>query len=182
MQQVDTTVLGQHDPGTELAKATGFLPADRDDFAFYQQSQLYRSIESPSGLSMLHSNVLQSPNVASTPTTLSGNRGSAGLIGGYPFGGTELDLQSSSPLSHTRKLGSSQLYGLGNSNNPSTHHHQQHHHHQQQQSQHTTSSSLLYPDDDYFSCDNDSSGMLGMNIMNNSRSNSSNHGWNFRAM
>ena len=37
MQQVDTTVLGQHDPGTELAKATGFLP-ERDDYAYYQQS------------------------------------------------------------------------------------------------------------------------------------------------
>jgi len=58
MQQVDTTVLGQHDPGTELAKATGFLPIERDDFAYYQQNQLYRSIadeSSSGGLPMMHS-------------------------------------------------------------------------------------------------------------------------------
>lgn len=31
MQQVDTTNLSLQDAGTELAKATGFLPADRDE-------------------------------------------------------------------------------------------------------------------------------------------------------
>lgn len=33
MQQVDTTALPAHDPGTELAKATGFLP-ERDEYSY----------------------------------------------------------------------------------------------------------------------------------------------------
>lgn len=228
MQQVDTTVLGQHDPGTELAKATGFLPIERDDFAYYQQNQLYRSMTDESsitgggGLPMMHSqlahhhhHLLQSNT--STPTAASAaaaasasvlsssrdssnNNRNAGLIGGYSYGGAELDLQtihhnnSTSPVSilnqSQRKLGgSSQLYGISNgNNNNNTHHH--HHRHS------PSSSSLLFPDDDFFSSvgNNEDTSMLGgsMNIMssnnssnnNNGRSNNinSNSGWNFRAM
>ena len=211
MQQVDTTVLGQHDPGTELAKATGFLPIERDDFAYYQQNQLYRSItdeSSSGGLPMMqhsqhhhhHHHPLQS-NV-STPTAASAalsvsrdnnNNRSTGLIGGYSYGSAELDLQMlhpnncSSPVSllnqSQRKLGgSSQLYGLGNGNNNHLHRHSS-----------SSSSSLLFPDDDFFSSvgpDGDTSVLGGsMNIMssnnnnNNVRSNNnSNNGWNFRAV
>lgn len=42
MQQVDTSVLNSHDAGAELAKATGFLP-DRDDYEYFQQSQMIRA-------------------------------------------------------------------------------------------------------------------------------------------
>jgi hypothetical protein len=38
MQQVDTSSLPLHDAGTELAKATGFIPADRDDNSFRTSS------------------------------------------------------------------------------------------------------------------------------------------------
>jgi hypothetical protein len=223
MQQVDTTVLGQHDPGTELAKATGFLPMERDDFAYYQQNQLYRSMtdeSSSGGLPMMnslhhhhHHHPLQS-NV-STPTAAStaalslsrdNHNRSTGLIGGYSYGGTELDLQMlhpnncSSPVSllnqSQRKLGgSSQLYGLGNSNNNHLHRHSSLSSSASSSSS-SSSSSLLFPDDDFFSSvepDGDTSVLGGsMNIMSNNnnnnndynvRSNSNNNnGWNFRAM
>lgn len=95
MQQVDTTVLGQHDPGTELAKATGFLP-ERDDYAYYQQSQLYRTLETqnqfstlPSlqfGTSVNHNSSLLSNNLNVHPISSNPLLGS-----GYNPYGTNLD-------------------------------------------------------------------------------------------
>jgi len=68
MQQVDTTVVCDNDPGTELAKAMGFLP-DRDDQAYLVTSHQVR----------LESNV-----TAYVPTSafLAANGSSAGAIPG----------------------------------------------------------------------------------------------------
>lgn len=43
MQQVDTSSLPIHDPGTDLARATGFLPARDDDFAGYGRTHSFGS-------------------------------------------------------------------------------------------------------------------------------------------
>lgn len=199
MQQVDTTVLGQHDPGTELAKATGFLPIERDDFAYYQQNQLYRSIADESssvGLPMMHSQHHHHhhhslPSNVSTPTAASAtlsvsrdninnNNRSTGLIGGgYSYGGAELDLQMlhpnncSSPVSllnqSQRKLGGSSQL-YGLGNGNNNHLHRH------SSSSSSSSSSLLFPDDDFFSSTDGDTSVLGgsMNIMSNNNNNNNN--------
>jgi hypothetical protein len=101
MQQVDTSSLPAHDPGMELARATGFLPPRDDDFAGYGRTPSFGSATTLTTLdthdTAHHSISKQSekqtaaPAVASAPITsaLSSSPTSSGLIsdpwGNYRF-------------------------------------------------------------------------------------------------
>lgn len=79
MQQVDTTNISLQDAGTELAKATGFLPSDRDE-----ESTI--TMRSSSGSD--HELRAQFPGLDTQPFNQYGSRSSGGTGGNQnrPFG------------------------------------------------------------------------------------------------
>jgi hypothetical protein len=101
MQQVDTSSLHAHDPGMELARATGFLPPRDDELAGYGRTSSFGSATTLTTLDThdtIHHSIskssekpLAAPAVASTsrPSALFSSPSTAGLLndswGNYRF-------------------------------------------------------------------------------------------------